>query len=269
MANRAPDYKSGNLDIDPNSIPWVRFLGVEKTLDHSSAESVKGWQQRILENMKLFNESPLGRHLKKKYTFRHFLKTVRGMNGDHASPEKATAGGIQGMKHDEGVKELGEEVLAGKDFLELVLYLAAWNAKKIAQVGGTEAWDALSDTEKAKRDKALMDDIVTSLGKEAYEALSPQERREIDLFIWGGCCMHKDLNSFKGGNTEMMLEWEKLGVAGPILLANKQNAATLRNVLDPSFPADAELTEDELRAFQASTRGGVKTCALAGAIFNN
>ncbi|KAJ7854879.1 hypothetical protein B0H13DRAFT_1642168, partial [Mycena leptocephala] len=78
MANRAPDYKSGNLDIDPNSIPRVRFLGVEKTLDHSSAESVKGWQQRILENMKLFNESPLGRRLKKKYTFRHFLKTVRG-----------------------------------------------------------------------------------------------------------------------------------------------------------------------------------------------
>ncbi|KAJ7877232.1 hypothetical protein B0H14DRAFT_3784454 [Mycena olivaceomarginata] len=53
------------------------------------------------------------------------------------------------------------------------------------------------------------------------------------------------------------------------LLANKQNAAALRNVLDFSFPADAELTEDELRAFQASTRGGVKTCALAGAIFNN
>ncbi|KAJ6572377.1 hypothetical protein DFH09DRAFT_1079590 [Mycena vulgaris] len=89
-------------NIDPNSIPWVRFLGVEKTLDHSSAESVKGWQQRILENMKRFNESPLGHRLKKKYTFRHFLKTVRGMNGDHALPEKATAGGIQEMKHDGG-----------------------------------------------------------------------------------------------------------------------------------------------------------------------
>lgn len=99
--------------------------------------------------------------------------------------------------------------------------------------------------------------------------LSPEDRRSADLFIWGGCCMHKDLNSFKGGNAEMMLEWAKLGIPGPILLANKHNAAILRNLLDPAVPTDAGLTEDELRAFQASTRGGIKTCAQAGAILNN
>ncbi|KAJ7868034.1 hypothetical protein B0H14DRAFT_3441437 [Mycena olivaceomarginata] len=98
-----------------------------------------------------------------------------------------------------------------------------------------------------------MQEIVTALGKDAYHALSPEDRRAVDLFIWGGCCMHKDLNSFKGGNAEMMLEWAKLGVPGPILLANKQNAAILRNLFDPA----------------TSTCGGVKTCALGGAIFNN
>ncbi|KAJ7213389.1 hypothetical protein GGX14DRAFT_392897 [Mycena pura] len=67
----------------------------------------------------------------------------------------------------------------------------------------------------------------------------------------------------------MMLEWGKLKVNGPKLLANKQNAATLCNVLDPAFSANTVLTEDELRTFEASDRGGAKSCALAGAIFNN
>ncbi|KAJ7430216.1 hypothetical protein B0H11DRAFT_1676382, partial [Mycena galericulata] len=269
MALRVPDYASGDLTVDAASTPRVRFLGVEKTLDHTSAESVKGWKTRVEESMKLFNASPLASRLKKNYTFRHFLKILKGMLGDHASTEKSTGTGVQGLKHEEIVNELGEQALAGKSYLELVLYLSAWNAKKIAEAGGIEAWDALSTAEQAERDKKLMDEIVTALGKEAYDALSSEDRRTVDLFIWAGCCMHKDLNSFSGGNTEMMREWPKLGVPGPILLANKHNAAILRNLLDPAVPADSSLTEDELRAFQASTRGGVKTCALAGAIFNN
>ncbi|KAJ7911234.1 hypothetical protein B0H13DRAFT_2328557 [Mycena leptocephala] len=53
-----------------------------------------------------------------------------------------------------------------------------------------------------------MNDIIEALGKEAYDALSDEERRPLTLFLWGGCCMHKDLYSFKGGNTEMMKEHE-------------------------------------------------------------
>ncbi|KAJ7021279.1 hypothetical protein C8F04DRAFT_973055, partial [Mycena alexandri] len=135
--------------------------------------------------------------------------------------------------------------------------------------GGFEAWNALSPAEQTERDVKMMDNIVTVLGREPYNALNPSDHQRIDLFVWGGCCMHKDLNSFKGGNNEMMLEWKKLGVTGPILLANKDNTALLQNLLDPAWPQDAVLTDDQLRAFEASTRGGVKTAALAGAIFNN
>ncbi|KAK7020965.1 hypothetical protein R3P38DRAFT_2357399, partial [Favolaschia claudopus] len=59
IALRAPDYKAGSLHVDASSTPRVRFFGVEKTLDHLSAESVKAWQRRIEESMNLFNESPL------------------------------------------------------------------------------------------------------------------------------------------------------------------------------------------------------------------
>ncbi|KAJ7664801.1 hypothetical protein B0H17DRAFT_850894, partial [Mycena rosella] len=269
MALRVPDYASGNLSIDPNSTPKVRFLGVEKTIDHTSAESVRGREERVQESSDIFNRSPLANRLKCHYSVQEFLRILWGMNGDHASTEKGTARGLQEKKHNASIQDLGEEALAGKSYMDLVLYLAAWNAKKVAEAGGEAAWSALSPAEQTDRDAKLMKEIVAVLGKEAYDALSPEDCQTLDLFIWGGCCMHKDLNSFKGGNNEMMLEWKNLGLAGPVLLANKANAAILRNLLDPSVPVDAPLTEDQFRAFKASTRGGVKACALAGAIFNN
>ena len=123
--------------------------------------------------------------------------------------------------------------------------------------------------EQSQCDKKLMDEIVLTLGKDAYDALSPEDRQTLDLFIWAGCCMHKNENSFKGGNNEMKLEWAKLGVAPPVILANKSNTATLCNLLDPTQPNSLEsLTEDEQQAFEQSTCGGVKTTALAGAILN-
>lgn len=82
--------------------------------------------------------------------------------------------------------------------------------------------------------------------------------------------MHKDLNSFKVGNAEIMLEWKKLGLEGPVLLANKQNASILRNLLDPAVPRNdalrrrQRLTEEQFAAFEASMRGGVKACVLVG-----
>ncbi|KAJ7213194.1 hypothetical protein GGX14DRAFT_519404 [Mycena pura] len=269
LAARAPDYANGNVDTTPKSIPKVRFLGVEKTIDHTSAESVRGWNTRITEFIDVFNRSPLAKRLLRKLSVRDFLKILKGMNGDHASNEKSTAKRMQDLKHEASIEELGEQVLAGKTFMELVDYLSAWNLKKIAEAGGMDGWNALSPAEQSDRDAKLMKEVVVALGKDAYDALDSEDRRLLDLFVWGGCCMHKDLNSFKGGNCEMMLEWDKLAVFGPILLANKDNAALLRNLLDPAQRKDAILTEDQLRAFEASTRGGVKTCALAGAIFNN
>jgi hypothetical protein len=57
--------------------------------------------------------------------------------------------------------------------------------------------------------------------------LSEDERKKAETFIWVGCAMHKDLNCVKGGNAKMMEWWDENDVTGPILLANKDNAAVL------------------------------------------
>jgi hypothetical protein len=87
------------------------------------------------------------------------------MNGDHASTEKSTGNGMSDLKHEDGVNELGENRLGAMALSDLVEYLQAWNAKKITDAGGIAAWNALSPTEQAERDKALMEEVVETLGK--------------------------------------------------------------------------------------------------------
>ncbi|THV05639.1 hypothetical protein K435DRAFT_647075 [Dendrothele bispora CBS 962.96] len=274
IALRTPDYNSpqSRLCIDTSAIPRLRLLCVDATLDHTSEASVNGFLGNMDEISDLFNRSPLAKRLNLQFRIRHFLKILRGMNGDHANNEKSTAKGLQQAKHDAAIEDLGEEKLAdlGVELgvRDLILYLASWNAKKIADAGGMESYERLTPQQKAETDAALMKEIVRDLGQAEYDNLADKDRRMIDLFIWAGCCMHKDQNSFKGGNTEMMAEWARINAEPPVLLANKGNAAILNRILDPSIRID-KLNEDQKAALEASTRGAVKAVALAGAIFNN
>jgi len=270
IAMRVPDYKSGSLHVDPISKPKNRLLCVDSTVEHTAVAAVDGFVSRVEEAMDYFNRSLQATLLKINLRARVFLRKLKGMNGDHASKEKSAARGLNNRKQESAITELGEDALGVMGVPQLVHYLAAWNTKKIAEAGGAEGWAMLSQLEQAQRDKKLMGKIITSLGKEEYEKLSPEDRRASDLFIWAGCCMHKNENSFEGGNTEMKLEWAKLGLTPPVILANKANATTLRDILDPGRAnPSVPLMESEQGAFEQSTRGGVKTTALAGAILNN
>jgi hypothetical protein len=80
--------------------------------------------------------------------------------------------------------------------------------------------------------------------------------------------MHKDQNSFKGGNTHMSPYWKELGITGPIPLGNKESAAAVRRVLHPE-EGDKPASEDDLERVENASFGGAKAVALAGAIFEN
>ncbi|KAF8149950.1 hypothetical protein B0H34DRAFT_667267 [Crassisporium funariophilum] len=268
IAMRVPDYHSTNLKVNPSSIPKIRLLGVDCTVEHSADASPEGFTNAVRDTLDIFDRSPAARRLERKVTIREFFRKLKGMNGDHASKEKSCAKGMQNQKQAAALEELGEETLVEKTTYELVQYLAAWNAKKIAGIGGLKNWNSLLDVEKTKHDVKLMEEIIQTLGKEEYHNLDPETCRELDLFIWAGCCMHKNKNSFKSGSTGMIGAWDTLGLTPPILLANKGNTAILRCILNPGGSSGA-LSDDEQRAFEDSTRGGVKMAALAGAIFNN
>jgi len=268
---RTPDYSSGSLTVDPQSQPKMRLLCLESVTEQSSEAAIAAFLKRIDEATDYFNRSPYAKALAQKVTIADFLRLLKGMHGDHASKEKSAARGMAERKQESAINELGEKAILALSVTDLVDYLGAWNKKKLAEAGGIDEWNKLDALEQTRRDKNLMEEIVKTLGRREYDALSGEDRRKLDLFVWAGCCMHKDQNSFKAGNAAMILAWKELGVPPPILLANKANSATLRGILHPEGPdpTATAFSEDEQRAFEQSTRGGCKATALAGTILNN
>ncbi|KAJ7094953.1 hypothetical protein C8R44DRAFT_951203, partial [Mycena epipterygia] len=81
-----------------------------------------------------------------------------------------------------------------------------------------------------------------------------------DLFIWGGCCMHKNMNVFKGGVVAMQQWWPDNNHPGPLKMYNRDNGAAITL---------GEGTAAATRAEERTTGGAIKVARLAGAIFRH
>ena len=54
----------------------------------------------------------------------------------------------------------------------------------------------------------------------------------VDLWVWSGCTMHKDLNTMKGGVEMMSKWWAEFGNGiAPVALMNKFNSLPFRLVM--------------------------------------
>ncbi|KAF9642624.1 hypothetical protein BDM02DRAFT_3080845, partial [Thelephora ganbajun] len=67
------------------------------------------------------------------------------------------------------------------------------------RIGGYEHWRTLSEVEQTELGQELVHNVNIHLGEEAYQRLSEEEKQRVDLYVWTGCGMHKDLNAVKGG----------------------------------------------------------------------
>ncbi|KAL1761684.1 hypothetical protein FB107DRAFT_200573 [Schizophyllum commune] len=135
----------------------------------------------------------------------------------------------------------------------------------ILDVGGSEAWEHLDSAARAEKETALAQSAAREVGELAYEQLSSEEKEKTSLFLFTGCCMHKELNSVKGGDARMRTYYATHPeIVPPVLLANKDNAAVLAGITD-----NEQLTPAELRALAVSGCGAVKATTLAGMICNN
>jgi hypothetical protein len=97
----------------------------------------------------------------------------------------------------------------------------------IKAIGGEVKWNSLSALEQADQMARMMEKLVIELGKASFEMLSDDEKPVLKLFICCGYGCHKCLNTVCGGNAAMMAWWKEHDVPGPVLLANRDNAAVL------------------------------------------
>jgi hypothetical protein len=95
----------------------------------------------------------------------------------------------------------------------------------------------------------MMESLIIKLGKEAYAMMSDDEKGTMKFFICARCGCHKDLNTVKGGYAAMKTWWTENNVEPPVLLANRDNAAVLKELPerdDTGTPAQQGAIENPL-----------------------
>ena len=123
-------------------------------------------------------------------------------------------------------------------------------------IGGSDCYEKPPDKEQRQFAKRLVCEAQISLGERAYQRLSPEEKEIVDLWVWSGCAMHKDLNAMKGGAGEMARQWAEFGDGTTLVsMMSKFKAAAVE--------ADSALEETIVGP---GDRGGEKLTELVGSL---
>ncbi|KZP31244.1 hypothetical protein FIBSPDRAFT_907821 [Athelia psychrophila] len=273
--------------------PVVRVMSVSASINHTAETQFQNMDNDFGVVRTTYGASPLGQRSEAKLTEVGMAKKDAGGNGDHAPDQKLQHKKRQDKKERVIEMDLGSQYLLalGPDALIDVLHVE--NQQKIADAGGELKWGQLSTGEQITRDVTMMKRLTVRLGKEELAAMPEGDRRKLMLFIWAGCSMHKELNTVKCGNKAMMNWWKKNNIPGPIPLANRDNAASLRDMADDppddtgddppddmgmntevdigqAIAVDHSLpTKAQQRAMDVTSAGGVKAASIAGAILNH
>ena len=183
-----------------------------------------------------------------------FTQKVTGICTDHAADQKKLARLVREWKQDADRELRGEKEMLVRGEAEIVGAVAkAWD-EVLTEVGGIESWESLSKERQDDLLGSIVHRVRVMFGEEAYEKLTPAEKRRADLFIWMGCAMHKDLNATKGGAEAMAESWEEGET--PEKLMNKHHVAA----------AATGSIELEKQASDDSEGGAVKLTKLVGAL---
>ncbi|KAH7922726.1 hypothetical protein BV22DRAFT_1016713 [Leucogyrophana mollusca] len=242
----------------PDGQTTTRFVGVMHEVNHTSKTQFEGWKERVGDMYTTYNEC-MSAGGQETVEVRQFPAKVKGMLTDHAEDQKKLARLIAEWKQWCEREVRGEKALATlpPDDVESMIWEITNTV--IETAGGLEKWDTLSADEREFRLQEARRELHVKIGQEHFASLSEDEKNVVDFFVWAGCCMHKELNAFKGGASRMSAWWRENGIEGPVILMNRDNAAA----------ASGGSSEAKSHAVQVSQRGAIKAFNLAGSVFRH
>ncbi|THV05863.1 hypothetical protein K435DRAFT_744526 [Dendrothele bispora CBS 962.96] len=251
-------YETKNATVIQEDNKRIQFfLGIKQAVNHTSKTQLDGWIELIEECYHLAYESGLC----SEDDARKFWNLVTGFHSDHAEDQKKLFRLLKEWKVRCERELRGEGVVKRMTDLEYVVLIFKCTEEAIRQSGGPIAWDTMSPEARAIRIQAMRTQLVRDIGQADFEKLSDEKKRDVDFLLWAGCCMHKEMNAFKGRCVGMEEFWSKNGLEGPKKMYNRDNAATVQ-LSESSTPA-ARRAEDVTKG------GAVKVASLCGAVFRH
>jgi len=245
----------GGVPEEPQFV--TRFAGILRNVNHKSETQLESWKELAGECFGVFN-----RAFNDRGTFVDpltFAKSLLGMHSDHSEDQKK----LSRLMHE--WKDLSTRLWHGTEAMKntpLATYMhVLWEekVKEVAVVGGQDAYDGLSVEEKDKVDQRTYHNVSLRMGDAAMAKLPESDKRHAQIWIWAGCCMHKEMNATKGGASAMAEFWKNVEGPGPMVLYN-------RDLEIAASSADLAARE---HAVQHSSGGAVKLTSLAGMLFRN
>ncbi|KAF8164237.1 hypothetical protein K438DRAFT_1617709 [Mycena galopus ATCC 62051] len=242
-------------DNDPTTWkPRTRFVEVAPSLSHTSQAQVDGTKHIAFKIAKALTNSPSAITARLTMDWKDWFRQQIAQMSDHANDQKSKHAITGELKHDILIEDLGAEEADALSPEELIDALLAISEEEVEERSGKPCSE--TPAERVAITKAI---VEAQLGEDAYDAMSDDMQALAEFLFFGGCCGHKDTNSFKGGCRAMADAWPE--GEEPILLANKANDRTIR--LGEKNSAAIRAAED------ASTRGVVKATTLLGALLRN
>ncbi|KAJ7598464.1 hypothetical protein C8J56DRAFT_881094 [Mycena floridula] len=214
----------------------------------------EGTQEFAQQVSDAYNTSPCSQHDGKTFTVEDYSRKQIFQNMDHASDGKKKLNISREEKAKIVEKDLGRKVMDDMGTNELLDVMLGVTDEEIQQAAGQTPMTP--ESFKSLTLKVLQ----RKLGAENLKTLSEDTQSALVDIIFAGCCSHKDLNAFKYGVATMKKAWKK--GQGPVLLANKVNAATIHLAGDSNSAAARKAVEE-------SSAGGIKLLELSGALFNH
>ncbi|KAJ7475354.1 hypothetical protein B0H11DRAFT_2235650 [Mycena galericulata] len=243
-----------------DGVPLTRMLDITSAPNHTSEEQLAGWKSTIQNSLvDTFNASPLGQE--NPIDNDEFVTFIKALGSDHAADQRKWVRLTNDWTTDAHKIMLGKRYLSSNDIQSYLPEITRRNDAKIETAGGLDAWNALSEEERTKRDIEVCRELWAYYGDTQWKALSPQERFDREFLVWCGCCMHKEMNSVKGGVQAMKLFWQAIGGPEPVKLMNKGNDAAASNSAPGSKAA--------VHAIESSEGCAVKVTGLLGSLFNH
>ncbi|KAG2097956.1 uncharacterized protein F5147DRAFT_747409 [Suillus discolor] len=233
----------------------LMYSSPDGEVNHTSETQLQGWKDTADEMYAAYNEC-----MDHSQDPQEFAVKSKGMLTDHAEDQKKLVWLFMEWKRMCEREVRGKRALVSLPTDDITCIIDRMMECIIAAAGGVNGWDALSLDEQHRHTKAAHQQLHVHVGEQHFAALTDAEKEAVDFFVWAGCCMHKELNAVKGGNARMTAWWVKNGIEGPILLMNKDNAATA---------ASGGNTAAVSHAVQVSGRGAVKALNLTGGVFRH
>ncbi|KAJ3924691.1 MAG: hypothetical protein NXY57DRAFT_969284 [Lentinula lateritia] len=200
------------------------FLGLKMAVNHTSETQLGCWIETMEDIYHLLFESGMC----SEDDTRIFWNFVTGFHSDHAADQKKLFELLKKWKERCDRELRGERAVKQLSELEYACLIFQGSQTLIQRIGGPAAWEALSLVEHSRRLEAMRNQIICDIGEAEYAKLSEAEKAEVDFFLWAGCCMHKEMNVFKGGCIGLDKFWKQHPELNPPkLLPNCDNAAAI------------------------------------------